>query len=446
QIVGLFASLAERQGLDLHVDAPDHLPMTCDPDHLEKMLVNLISNAFKFTPEGGRVTVTLRSGGDQATILTVTDTGSGISPEEQRHIFDRFYQVDGSARRTREGTGIGLSLVKELVTLHEGTLNVASSEGRGTTFTITLPYHDVPPEPEAADAQAYGDGARPEVAEIERAVAEVPDVQPQAVSADAPVVLLVEDHADLRAYIRSHLDPSFVILEAANGADGLALALEQVPDLILSDVMMSEMDGYTLLDALKQDQRTSHIPVVLLTARADVDSRIAGLERGADAYLAKPFDAGELRACLRGLIAQRQHLRQLWRTALAQPPTAQSEAAVSDLPVAERQFVAQVDALIETHYTDPHFNTDTLAEGLGLTARQLRRKLKALTGQRPGKRLRHYRLEAAYEQLRTPDASVKSVVYAVGYTSPSHFSKQFKQAYGITPSQHRDAQAPPEPD
>ncbi|MEM1094239.1 MAG: ATP-binding protein [Bacteroidota bacterium] len=458
EIVGLFTSLAERQGLTLTVDTPEKLWLTCDPDHVEKMLVNLISNAFKFTPAGGMVTVTLHAV-DEAAVLAVSDTGMGISAEEQRYVFERFYQVDGSARRAQDGTGIGLALVKELVTLHEGTIAVESGEsgeGQGTTFTITLPHRDAPAlaEDTAAPAdlarQPHGDGAVLDgavldVAEQIAAGATAPDLAAATAGTheEAPVVVLVEDHADLRAYIRSHLDPSFVILEAANGADGLAQ--EQVPDLILSDVMMPKMDGYALLEALKHDQRTSHIPVVLLTARADVESRIAGLERGADAYLAKPFDAGELTACLRGLIAQRRHLQQLWRTG-AETPSTKGAAAADALPVPEQQFLARLDAVLAERFADPSFGADAVADALGLTPRQLLRKLKALTGQTTSERLRLHRLAVAHQLLSTSSTPVKAVVFAVGFTSGSYFAKQFKQAYGVTPSAHRAAHAAAAPD
>ncbi|GAB5520025.1 MAG: hypothetical protein RhofKO_22760 [Rhodothermales bacterium] len=460
-VAALFQSVAQRRSITLTVEAPPTVPFVCDPEHTEKIVVNLLSNAFKFTPEGGAITVGVAEAGETLT-LTVADTGVGIPDAALPHLFDRFYQVDGSTQRTSDGTGIGLALVKELAVLHGGTVTVESHEGQGTRFEVVLhaqalpaatehpPTVSVPPASGDGMPALHGDGGAP-VEEVAlwgndggAPISTTQDTESTAVpdDDDAMVVLLVEDHADLRAYIRSHLDPAFTLLEAADGQAGLALAQTHVPDLILSDVMMPRMDGLELLDALRADRRTSHIPVVLLTARADVESRMAGFERGAEGYVPKPFHAGALQAQVRALIEQRQRLKHAWGTTPAPPLGTTTEPSVVALPEREQQFVAEVDAVLYAHLAEAQFTMDDLAEAVALTPRQLRRKLRALTDEGPNERLRRLRLEAACRALHQQPESIKTVAFEAGFGSVAYFSKQFKAAYGMTPSAYRAQHQP----
>ena len=445
QVIALFESLADSRGMTLHMGSPPGPFLHgFDADMLENALVNLLANAFKFTPDGGTITVHLHREANGQACIEVGDTGAGIAADHLAFLFDRFYQVD--ATTTREGAGIGLALAKELVALHGGMITVESEVGVGTRFTIHLP--DVPIEAEGLEQQEQAavhqaTAGRLSVAEIEMGLvaAEAPQAS-KAVSAEATIVLLVEDNADMRDYLRGHLKDDFEVVEAEDGKQGLARAYELVPDLVLSDVMMPEMDGLALCKALKQDERTSHIPVVLLTAKADVETRISGFETGADAYFPKPFNAEELNVRVRSLIEQRRALR----TKFSRSGEAITITEVS-LPSQEVAFLEQVQQVVEERLSDTSFGVDGLAEEVGMSQRQLLRKLRALTGETSHEMIWRLRLERAADLLRQKAASVKEVAYAVGFKYEASFSRSFRKVYGVSPSEYADQeeqeQAPP---
>ena len=423
-LVGSFESLAAQRGIAYSFEAdPPTLPTRFDADKLEKVVVNLLSNAFKFTPSAGEVAVQLRVAGASEVPdwleLTVRDTGRGIAPEHLPHVFDRFYQADASDTRAHEGTGIGLALTKELVELHGGTLLLASALGRGTTATVRLPL--LP-----ATETALGQLPLAEVAVAEDWPA-ADAAEPPAVPTEAPLVLLIEDNADMRAYLRTVLAPDYHLLEAENGEAGVALAREHLPDLVLTDAMMPLLDGYGVCRALKQHERTSHIPVVLLTAKADLPSRLQGLDTGADAYLTKPFRREELLAQLRNLVRGYQQLQAAHRRALADAPP-------PGLPTMEEAFLARVRQAVELALDDETLDVEMLARTLALSRTQLHRKLKALTGQAPGDLIRLMRLTRAHALLAGGTATVAEVAYQVGYGNPANFSTSFSHHFGYAPS------------
>ncbi len=302
-----FESTATQKAIGLHFTTTQpRLMRQLDRDKLEKILYNLLANALKFTPAGGTVSVALT---DEEPLpegwvqLRVEDTGVGIPAGKQPYIFDRFYQADASDTREQEGTGIGLALTKELVELHGGTIHLSSQGGTGTRVVVQLPLQA---------ASSSGEAAEPPISP-ERPLVSAVDEGPE--SENAPLVLLIEDNEDVRAFIRSSLSASaegapYRIIEAPNGEVGVRVARQHVPDLVITDLMMPKMDGYQVCASLKQDERTSHIPVIMLTARADLESKLEGLETGADVYLAKPFSQLELEAHLTNLIALRRHLQQ----------------------------------------------------------------------------------------------------------------------------------------
>ena len=309
----------------------EEIEVFCDRDMLEKILSNLLSNAFKFTADGGRVTVAvrefvakdsdtrvqqstppeLRNGG---VAITVSDTGTGIPREQLEMIFDRFYQVDESQTREHEGSGIGLALVKELVELHHGMIDVKSEVGKGTEVTVRLPLgrshlkdEEIVEAPAAPGPTRY----KSESSLTEQPIGDAKDEEGSVVAGDQrPIILVVEDNADVRSYIKSFLVPTYQVLEARDGGAGIEKALETVPDLVISDVMMPKKDGYEVCKALKLDEKTSHIPIILLTAKAASENKIEGLEIGADDYLVKPFEPKELLARVKNLIDLRRKLRQ----------------------------------------------------------------------------------------------------------------------------------------
>lgn len=440
-----FESWAERKGINLEFRSDtDATTGFMDADKLEKIVENLLSNAIKFTPEGGTVEVSLEvlpisalctereatrsdgAAGESVLRLTVSDTGPGISPEHLPHIFDRFYRADDT--HTTEGTGIGLALTKELVDLHHGTITVESSPGRRSVFTVILPIEEaaytadeVSETAIQAEAQEHIKIAAPSVES--RTVPSAPPAEGK------PMVLVVEDNADLRAYIREYLKDDFAVHESRDGKQGYTKAREIVPDLVISDVMMREMDGMELCRALKQDVRTSHVPVILLTARADTGSKIEGLEMGADDYVTKPFDPKELLARGRNLIEIRRRLRERFHPALRP-----REIAV---PSMEDVFLKKLIAVVEERMSDEHFSVEELATRLNMSRVQLHRKITALTNHSAGEFIRYMRLHRAMDLLKHNAGTVSEIAYRVGFANPSHFSRRFQEQFGSPPSEIR---------
>ncbi|MEM9996377.1 MAG: ATP-binding protein, partial [Bacteroidota bacterium] len=471
QIATLFESVAQRRQITFTVEGVEQpRAFVYDADKIEKVVVNLLSNAFKFTQPGGTIVLRLaeENGGVR---IDLADSGPGIPPEHLPFLFDRFYQAESGTTRAQEGTGIGLALAQDLVELHGGTIAVESTEGVGTTFSVSLPDSIALPEIEAratsnveevrppvgsdgSDAEASAWLVEEAAYSADQASASSPAATPgeaspseQREEEDQTLVLVAEDNPDMRAYIRSHLDDAFTVIEAENGRVGVERALELVPDLVLSDVMMPELDGLDLTAALKADARTSHVPVVLLTARADVADRIAGYEAGADAYLPKPFSAAELRVRVRTLIAERRRLQARFSAAAGLSPETppyqldvdamgkpQEGPELPPLPAREVAFLSEVDAVVADRLADPEFGVDALAEALAMSPRQVLRKLKALTGETTARLIRRRRMEYAATALASGADSVKTVAFEAGFTNDSAFTRAFGQYFGVTPS------------
>lgn len=440
-----FHALADRKAMTFAVDRPEMpIEVFADPPQLEKVLVNLLSNALKFTPEGGTVRVSLTAT-DGSACVTVRDNGPGIPTADLPHVFDRFYQV-GTGAQTRLGTGIGLALAQEVMHLHSGTLTVESEEGFGSTFRVTLPLGraHLTLEQIVEDADPWAsDETAPTL--LAQPVGDAPDGQrngPVQSSDDVTTVLVVEDHAEVRAYIHRHLAPTYRVLEAADGEEGLTLARDHLPDLVLSDVMMPKMDGFALCRTLKTDRATDFIPVLLLTAKAGREDKLEGLGELADDYLTKPFDPVELRARIANLIAVRTRLRERFQRegmALAlgddasTPPLRSVDAPVTS---ADEAFLEQVYDGIDAHLSDETFSVQRLADTVGVSRGHLHRRLTALIGQTPSDLIRTVRLERAAALLAGRAGTVSEVAYAVGFKSVGHFSDSFLAERGCRPSEY----------
>jgi CheY-like chemotaxis protein/anti-sigma regulatory factor (Ser/Thr protein kinase) len=452
-----FREPAARKAMHFGVELPTRpVEVFADPLQLEKVVANLLSNALKFTPEGGAVRVTVSAEGDAAHVV-VRDSGPGIPAADVPHVFDRFYQVNEAAQ-TQLGTGIGLALAKEVVDLHGGALTVASEEGFGSTFTVTLPLgrahlapeqivEDEPwtpgvPRP-ALPAEPGGDGlATEDQSEIRNPESEI----------DQTTVLVVEDHPEVRAYIRRHLEagsagsPAFRVIEAADGEAGLALARERLPDLVVSDVMMPKLDGLGLCRALKANPETDFIPVLLLTAKAAPEDRLDGLREYADDYLTKPFDVAELRARIANLIAMRTRLRERFRQESAGEregaPAPVRLSAPEAMTSADDAFLERIAEVVEAHLGDETFSVASLAEAVGMSRGHLHRQLKALAGQTPSDLIRTMRLERAAHLLTGRVGTVSEIAYAVGFKSVGHFSDSFVDAHGCRPSAYAEREQP----
>ena len=418
-----FQPLAEQRGIRFSLDIPDAVPHArYDLNKMELVVSNLISNALKFTPAGGNVVVTCKKAPDSApaAVISVADTGIGIPSASVGKIFDRFYQVDASHTRPGEGTGIGLALTKELVELMRGRIEVESEPGKGTTFTFLLPLQ--PGGAEAADTTTDM-APDPATAPILYQAAEI--------SEDRPTVLLVEDNAELRSFIKSCIGANWQVVEAADGREGVEKALETVPDLVISDIMMPHKDGYAVCDDLKNNELTSHIPVILLTAKSSVDARIKGWQTGADDYLSKPFNSDELLARMENLLESRRRLRARYSGSAI--PDDQPEASEM-LSVRDREFLNRFIQTVEQHLSDETVSVEDLARKMFVSRVQLYRKLKALTDQNVTDFVRDYRLERAMSMLRNREGLVYEIAYRVGFGSEKYFSKAFKDKFGVPPS------------
>ncbi len=421
-----FESQAEKKQIQLTFEAGDTpLELYFDGDKLEHILTNLLANALKFTPAAGQVHVrvfkTTFSKKEMA-CLEVVDTGIGISPEQQARIFDRFFQADNADTRAYEGAGIGLALVKELVDLHHGRIEVRSTPGKGTTFRVLLPLgraHLMDQEiRQVAPDRLY------DVPDITEFTASAPEGQQE----NLPLVLVVEDHPEVRQYLVSHLTPFYEVKMAENGQEGLDMARALIPDLIISDLMMPVMDGLELTRSLKTDAATDHIPVILLTARADEADKLKGLEYHADEYLTKPFNPKELLFRIQNMILLRRNMQARFKQFLTLQP---QEIAVNSM---EQVFLEKMKNAIEENIGDEHFDVVQLASAMGLSRSQLFRKMKALTDQSPQLFIRTYRLERAMQLLKQRAATVTEIAYQVGFNSPTYFSKAFSDHFGQVPT------------
>jgi signal transduction histidine kinase/ligand-binding sensor domain-containing protein/DNA-binding response OmpR family regulator len=438
QIAASFEFMAEQRNIELiFVPGLESVSVMFDTEKMEKVFFNLLSNAIKFTPEGGQITIECMVGDDTQQIpnkmvaIRISDTGMGISPDHLAHIFDRFYQADNSRTRSFDGSGIGLALVKEIVELHNGLVLVHSREGLGSDFFVCLPIAGHDHLPETATSQRIFPMEAAEIGEL----LPVATVNKPAPDSNRPIVLVVEDNPEIREYIREQLSEQYCIHEAENGAIGINAAQNSIPDLIISDVMMPEMDGFQLCRHIKNDEKTCHIPVILLTAKADLENKIEGLECGADGYLTKPFSAKELRVRVQNLIQQRIELRKHFSSAMVIRP-----AEVSATPI-DQLFLERVLNEIENHISDEQFSVEKLANHVGMSVSQLNRKLNALIGQPAGHLIRSQRLQRAADLLKQKAGNVAEICYQVGFSDQANFSRAFKKQFGVSPSAYRKSRS-----
>lgn len=408
----------------------EHQIMDYDPEQIKQIMTNLISNALKFTPPGGSIKISLGKE-KQDFRIEVADTGIGIAEKDLPHIFNRFYQVDDSSTRKGEGTGIGLAHTRELVQLMGGSIMVKSQEQQGTTFIVRLPITNNSPFPSHPEKNII-----PEPIGIAQVAPEFPVLPERAdIPSVLPQLLIIEDNYDVVVYLQTCLAGRYQIAVANNGRAGIEMAIQHTPDLIISDVMMPEKDGYELCEALKNDERTSHIPIILLTAKADTSSRIMGLSRGADAYLSKPFDKEELLVRLQMLVEKQQKLatyfQRKWQESTVGSIPAETSLAEDEL--IENTFLQKLTGILDANYEDDQFGLSELCEALNMSRSQLFRKLKALIGQSPSEFIRSFRLKKAKYLLEYTELNVNEVTWATGFTNPTHFSRVFKEEFGFPP-------------
>ena len=439
--VGDFQLTAERKQIRLHLDVDDlkgSHEMIADQEKISRIVFNLLSNALKYTPAGGEIFVSLKDEGANLR-LDVKDTGKGISQDEADKIFERFFQAKGAA----SGTGIGLALVKSFVELHHGEARVESEPGKGSDFIVVIPrkqegnsqviHNDVDIVDNSTNASAsdgknvvdesvlqYIDDGDRSRGKVQQLVSE---------NTNRPTVLVIDDNTDIRQYERTLLQDEYIVLEAADGKEGLAVALKEVPDLVICDVMMPVMDGLEFTKQLKTNTATSHIPVIMLTAKNLEEHRAEGYEHGADSYITKPFHSKVLLARIENLLRQRQLLKHLYQGS----QETEKEISESHLEDRDKQFLKQLQTIIQQNLSDSEFGVEDMGQQIGLSRVQLYRKVKAMTGSSVVDLLRKARLAKARRLLETRSMSVSEVAYEVGFSAPSYFTKCFKEEYGMLP-------------
>lgn len=419
-------------GNDSSATTDDNL-VIADRDKIEHVYFNLMSNALKYTPEGGCITTTVEHSDHHFTI-TVSDTGKGIDQKELPHLFERFYQAQGSIG----GTGIGLSLVKAYVDMHQGTIDVTSQPGKGTSFIVCLPdtqpgydpSKDVQTMPRIEDKNLVDDNYVSVDIDANAATERITNAED--FDSERPLVLIIDDNNGMRAYLRSILKDKYNVSEAADGKQGLEKACREIPKLIICDVMMPVMDGLEFTRQLKQNMATSHIPVILLTARSLAEQREEGYDTGADSYLTKPFSGSVLLSRVDNLLRNRTMLRSLFSG------DKKEEAAEEQLGSRDQTFINRLRDSIRQNMGDSDFTVERLGEEVGLSRVQLYRKVKALTGQTPVDLLKKARLERARLLVEKTDKSISEIAYEVGFTAPSYFNKCFKDEFGVSPGVLRE--------
>lgn len=434
-IVSVFNPLATRRRIALVVESEfEHYALFFDPELMENIVLNLLSNAFKFTPDNGRIRINLAEERGHTSVvqfkISVTDSGVGITHEDLPYVFNRFYKAPKS--NFEAGTGIGLALVKELVSLHNGNIRAKSELGKGACFEVLLPsIHQDQTDTLLLEQPALSQSGN-WTSEFAEEVPQAPAIAvlPSTEKESLPLALVVEDNKDMSRYIQQQLAAQYQLIAAPNGKEGLKMAQEHIPDIIICDLMMPEMNGYELCKKLKADQFCSHIPVILLTAKASGGSKIEGLQAGADDYMVKPFDAKELLARANNLIAQRKQLRALLGSLTK---TNGSDQIISP---ADASLLERLLSVIHENIADEHFDVDQLARQAGFSRAQLYRKVKALTDQSVSEYIQSIRLKRAAELILQQAGNLNEVAYQVGFKDPSYFSKCFRKQFDCLPSEY----------
>ncbi|WP_343693951.1 two-component regulator propeller domain-containing protein [Chitinophaga sp.] len=414
-----FSDLSEKKQihLEFHSNMPS-LSMLYDPDKIEKIIFNLLSNAFKFTPEQGKISVDLQLQSNGLLAIMVKDTGIGIPLEQQERIFERFFQHDIPGSLVNQGSGIGLSITKEFVKLHGGSISVDSAPGMGSAFTVLLPVNGI--QTAAKVVAQHTSIMEPQTQDA-----------PAAYTGKKPVILLVEDSEDFRFYLKDNLSQYFHIMDAPNGLAGWNILQHTIPAIVVSDVSMPEMDGLELCRKIRQQPRTAHLPVILLTARASEEDQLEALDNGASEYITKPFNFEMLLSRIRNIITQQQSLRKTFQQHIEAHP---EEIAISSQ---DEQFIQQALQIVEKNISNPDFSVEELSRELFMSRVSVYKKILTLTGKPPIEFIRSIRLKRAAQLLEKSQLTIAEIAYEVGFNNPKYFSRYFKLEYGVLPSAYK---------
>lgn len=421
-----FYSIARKRDIDLRLEASDSpMPMAFDSEKIERVFFNLLSNAFKYTANNGKITVSYAAVDDEL-VLRVADTGEGISERDLGSIFDRFYQAE---RVHPRGSGIGLSLAKAFVELHGGTISVESTVGKGSVFTIRLPIRHVA---ESTAEHEKSISAADVDMELDTTESEI------SMNPDKPIVLVIDDNSDIRSMVGQLLNNEYNIITASNGKEGVRMAARYVPDLIICDVMMPVMDGMECCRRIKSEVTTSHIPVLMLTACTMDEQRIEGYDNGADGYLSKPFSSAVLLSRCASLIANRKRIKELWHANKLAGETVSSQPVRVPSKDIDNEFYNRFLEIFKTEMGNADLSVDMIASRMGLERSQFYRKIKALTNYAPVELMRRLRLQQAHTLLTTSDRTISEIAYEIGFSTPAYFTKCYREAYGVTPTETRN--------
>lgn len=435
-ITNAFTETATKKNISFRVDLKEHeIKLWYDVNMLDKVLFNLLSNAFKYTPQHGAITVALDLDSTKSNaIVTIADSGIGMTPETQAHAFDHFYQGNEG---TFKGTGLGLALSKELITLHHGTIKMESEKGKGTTFKISLPMGASHLEENeiAKETNAY---------ELNYEDAKIYTDELQTVAAGSNIniaggasdhsVLLIEDNDEIRIFLKDHLSKFYEIVEANNGNTGLNLAYEMVPDIIIADIMLPGKDGMAITEALKNDIRTSHIPIIILTAKGSMEQQIEGLKLKADAYMVKPFNLKHLEETIKSVIKNRELLREHYTSELSHENLRASAPKKID-----RKFISEFTSIVESNIANENFGVDDICKEIGISRVQLYRKVKAVLGYNVNDYIQTVRLQKAKLLLANKDLTISEIAFKVGFASQAYFSTVFRSKFSMTPSEYKES-------
>lgn len=426
-----FRGIARQRNIKLLMNLPEasSIHLAIDTEKMERVFFNLMSNAFKHTPDNGTITFSYHCDDDFLT-FSIADTGKGIEQEDLAHIFDRFFQVE---RVRPEGSGIGLSLAKAFIDLHEGNISATSQPGKGSTFTVVIPVKHLAEAPENQEKATTEHETTTELAQFEKPLSERDE--------EKPLLLVIDDNKDIQQLIIELLKEEYNILTAPNGQEGVRLAVKYIPDLIICDVMMPVMDGMECCRIIKAEVSTSHIPVLMLTAYAMDEQRAQGYDSGADGYLPKPFSGAVLKSRCHNLIFNRKHIKELWQTTDyrtdVSKPLAHTAPAMQSGDI-DDEFYLRFLEIFRAEMSNPEINVDKLASEMGLGRSQFYRKIKALTNYSPVELIRRLRLKQARTLLTTTEKNISEIAYEVGFSTPAYFSKCYREEFGETPTELRD--------
>lgn len=425
-----FLGEAERKGIDFRfIGHSERLICYFDGSALEKVFYNILSNAIKFT-QSGKITVSVQTTTlhedllSRVILVKVRDSGIGIKETDLSKVFDHFYQVDLSKKLVSGGTGVGLSLAKELVDLHKGKIWVESEVGKGSVFFVEIPMVQT-----GVDIHEMGENVELVSTDFDPEVV-FEDDQIEYVDRNKPLLLLVEDHPDLAVFVKTQLKRKYNVFRCKEGKSGIEKAQAEVPDLIISDVMMPDRDGFELCDTLKNDPRTSHIPIILLTVRSSEKSKLTGLRKRADDYIIKPFSIDELMVRVDNLLRQRIELKKHFKKSLY------TESGNLKINSVDDQFISDLREIVKERHSSGDFNVDTMETELGISRRNLQRKMKALLDSSPVEFIKEYRLKRASQLLEKRSGTISEIAYRVGFNSAAYFTAQFKERYKKTPSDY----------